>query len=158
MTRHDSPVSASCHSFARHPSTPLATDAAFNAVFDSSGEALVIIDPVGRDPQGQPARPRTASPQGTRNQLAALADFLRDRPPTSWHPSGPIRSRPRAHRVWTRRSRAAFPSASRCVRFCPVLSICFSAWKMAPSSSARRRSGASWRPSFAACSIPFRSA
>ena len=47
-----------------HPSIPPTADAAFTALFDSSGEALVIIDSAGAIQRSNPARPRTASPRG----------------------------------------------------------------------------------------------
>ena len=58
-----------------HPLPPLAADGGFNAVFDSSGEALVIIDPSGMIQRANP-RARELLRLKNANHVAALANFL----------------------------------------------------------------------------------
>jgi two-component system, NtrC family, sensor kinase len=62
------------HSSAR-PSPPLAADGAFNAIFDSSGEALVIIDPSGMIQRANP-RARELLRLKNESHLTALGNFL----------------------------------------------------------------------------------
>jgi signal transduction histidine kinase/CheY-like chemotaxis protein len=63
-----------------HPSPPLAADGAFNAVFDSSGEALVIIDPSGTIQRANPGARDLLRLKGPTNHRAALGDFLAGTP------------------------------------------------------------------------------
>ncbi len=58
-----------------HPLPPLAADGAFNAVFDSSGEALVIIDSSGMIQRANP-RAREMLRLKNANHAAALGNFL----------------------------------------------------------------------------------
>jgi signal transduction histidine kinase/CheY-like chemotaxis protein len=58
-----------------NPSPPLAADGAFNAIFDSSGEALVIIDPSGMIQRANP-RARELLRLKNANHLAALDNLL----------------------------------------------------------------------------------
>jgi two-component system, NtrC family, sensor kinase len=67
---------------------PLATDAAFNAVFDSSGEALVIVNPVGLILRANPCARDLLHLKDENARGAGLGEFLAspqtDRSPTVW--------------------------------------------------------------------------
>jgi signal transduction histidine kinase/CheY-like chemotaxis protein len=63
-----------------YPSPPLAAEGAFNAVFDSSGEALVIIDASGMIQRANLRARELLRLKHATNHGAALADFLAGTP------------------------------------------------------------------------------
>ena len=71
---HQARHSAS-HSSAQ-PWPPLAADGTFNAVFESSGEALVIIDPSGMIQRANPRARELLRLKDATDRLAALGNFL----------------------------------------------------------------------------------
>jgi signal transduction histidine kinase/CheY-like chemotaxis protein len=62
------------------PSPPLGADGTFNAVFDSSGEALVVIDPSGMIQRANLRARELLRLKHATNHGAALADFLAGTP------------------------------------------------------------------------------
>jgi signal transduction histidine kinase/CheY-like chemotaxis protein len=63
-----------------HPSPPLAADGAFNAVFESSGEALIIISSSGTIQRANPRARELLRLKDAANHHAALSDFLAGTP------------------------------------------------------------------------------